>query len=132
MSIIDDILNPDTILAAICRFLVDVGLAKKRIELSCNLSGGMKRKLSIAMAFIANSRTIVLDEPTSGVDPYSRKSIWDLILKYKKGNFNVFLPNVPSLLVPLKHQKTFGFLMFSRGSKETLGKKGSTQSSIAK
>ena len=95
MSIIDYLLNPDAVLAAICRFLVDVGLAKKRIELSCNLSGGMKRKLSIAMAFIANSRTIVLDEPTSGVDPYSRRSIWDLILKYKEGNFNVFLLNVP-------------------------------------
>ena len=47
----------------------------------------MKRKLSVAMAFIANSKTVILDEPTSGVDPYSRRSIWDLILKYKKGKF---------------------------------------------
>ena len=39
------------------------------------------------MAFIANSKTVILDEPTSGVDPYSRRSIWDLILKYKKGKF---------------------------------------------
>ena len=45
----------------------------------------MKRKLSVALAFIANSRTVVLDEPTAGVDPYSRRCIWDLILKYKKG-----------------------------------------------
>lgn len=67
------------------RFLVDVGLPKKRKELAKNLSGGMKRKLSVALAFIANSRTVVLDEPTAGVDPYSRRCIWDLILKYKKG-----------------------------------------------
>ena len=45
----------------------------------------MKRKLSVAMAFIAASKTVILDEPTSGVDPYSRRGIWDLILKHKQG-----------------------------------------------
>lgn len=69
----------------IIRFLIDVGLPEKRDEISCNLSGGMKRKLSVAMAFIAQSKTVILDEPTSGVDPYSRRAIWDLILKYKEG-----------------------------------------------
>ncbi|XP_047128528.1 ATP-binding cassette sub-family A member 2 isoform X1 [Hydra vulgaris] len=67
------------------RFLTDVGLEKKRNELSCNLSGGMKRKLSIALAFIGKSKVIILDEPTSGVDPFARRGIWDLILKYKAG-----------------------------------------------
>jgi len=67
------------------RFLRDTGLTVKRNALSCNLSGGMKRKLSVAMAFIANSKTVILDEPTSGVDPYSRRAIWDLILRNKKG-----------------------------------------------
>ncbi|XP_065650437.1 ATP-binding cassette sub-family A member 2 isoform X3 [Hydra vulgaris] len=71
--------------AEVERFVVDVGLPKKRNELSRNLSGGMKRKLSVAMAFIANSKTVILDEPTSGVDPYSRRGIWDLILKHKQG-----------------------------------------------
>ena len=69
----------------VLRYLNDVGLPEKRHDLSCNLSGGMKRKLSVAMAFIANSKTVILDEPTSGVDPYSRRAIWDLILKYKEG-----------------------------------------------
>eukprot|EP00794_Sanderia_malayensis_P008046 gene8046-8908_t len=67
------------------KFIVDVGLPKKRHELSRNLSGGMKRKLSVALAFIADSKTVILDEPTAGVDPYSRRGIWDLILSYKKG-----------------------------------------------
>ncbi|CAH8451204.1 unnamed protein product [Heterobilharzia americana] len=48
-----------------------------------NLSGGEKRKLSIAIAFIGGASVILLDEPTTGVDPYSRRSIWDLILKAK-------------------------------------------------
>ncbi|KAL0281552.1 UNVERIFIED_CONTAM: hypothetical protein PYX00_002501 [Menopon gallinae] len=49
------------------------------------LSGGMKRKVCLAMAFIGGPRTIFLDEPTAGVDPFSRRSIWDLLIKYKEG-----------------------------------------------
>ncbi|CAF5199946.1 unnamed protein product, partial [Rotaria magnacalcarata] len=45
----------------------------------------MKRKLSIAIAFIGNSTIVILDEPTAGVDPFARRAIWDLILKYKPG-----------------------------------------------
>jgi len=45
----------------------------------------MKRKLSVAMAFAAGSRTVILDEPTAGVDPYARRAIWDLLIKYKRG-----------------------------------------------
>lgn len=47
--------------------------------------GGMQRKLSVAIAFIGGSKVVVLDEPTAGVDPYSRRGIWDLLLKYRKG-----------------------------------------------
>jgi len=47
--------------------------------------GGMQRKLSVAIAFVGGSKVVVLDEPTAGVDPYSRRGIWDLLLKYRKG-----------------------------------------------
>lgn len=52
------------------------------------LSGGMQRKLSVAIAFVGGSKVVVLDEPTAGVDPYSRRGIWDLLLKYRKGAVN--------------------------------------------
>ncbi|XP_076880509.1 ATP-binding cassette, sub-family A (ABC1), member 7 [Brachyhypopomus gauderio] len=64
--------------------LKDIGLLHKRHEQTRNLSGGMQRKLSVAIAFIGGSKVVVLDEPTAGVDPYSRRGIWDLLLKYRK------------------------------------------------
>ncbi|XP_031410623.1 retinal-specific phospholipid-transporting ATPase ABCA4 [Meleagris gallopavo] len=65
--------------------LEDMGLSHKRNEEAQNLSGGMQRKLSVAIAFVGEAKVVVLDEPTSGVDPYSRRSIWDLLLKYRSG-----------------------------------------------
>ncbi|XP_041823569.1 retinal-specific phospholipid-transporting ATPase ABCA4-like [Melanotaenia boesemani] len=65
--------------------LQDLGLPHKRGELVQNLSGGMQRKLSVALAFVGGAKVVILDEPTSGVDPYSRRSIWDLLLKYRAG-----------------------------------------------
>ena len=60
-------------------------MVEKRKFIPSYLSGGMLRKLSIAIAFVGGSKTVILDEPTSGVDPHSRRYIWDLLVKYKKG-----------------------------------------------
>lgn len=49
----------------------------------------MQRKLSVAIAFVGGSKVVVLDEPTAGVDPYSRRGIWDLLLKYRKGTHRI-------------------------------------------
>ena len=68
------------------RILNDISLMDKRGFVPSCLSGGMRRKLSVAIAFVGESKTVILDEPTSGVDPYSRRAIWDLLVKYKKGN----------------------------------------------
>ena len=62
--------------------IVDSANAFKHL---CNPTGGMKRKLSVAIAFVGGSRTVILDEPTAGVDPYARRSIWELLLKLRKG-----------------------------------------------
>ena len=47
------------------------------------LSGGMKRKLSLGMSLVGNSQVVILDEPTSGLDVDSRKEVWELIKKIK-------------------------------------------------
>jgi len=82
--------------------LFDVGLTSKRNATVSTLSGGMKRKLSVAMyvflsfffylnkislqrAFVGDAKTIILDEPTAGVDPYARRAIWELLIKLKQG-----------------------------------------------
>ncbi|XP_025716884.1 phospholipid-transporting ATPase ABCA7 isoform X1 [Callorhinus ursinus] len=67
------------------RLLQDVGLVPKRGAQTRHLSGGMQRKLSVAIAFVGGSRVVILDEPTAGVDPASRRSIWELLLKYQEG-----------------------------------------------
>ncbi|BFZ20641.1 hypothetical protein BsWGS_23680 [Bradybaena similaris] len=66
------------------RMIEDLCLPDKRhVRVDC-LSGGMQRKLSVAIAFVGGSRTVILDEPTAGVDPFARRAIWDLLVKFKK------------------------------------------------
>jgi len=62
----------------------EVGLSKKINEKVRNLSGGMKRRLSIAIAAIGNPKVIFFDEPTTGLDPIKTKEILNLLKKLKK------------------------------------------------
>uniref|UniRef100_A0A8B9KAB8 ATP-binding cassette, sub-family A (ABC1), member 12 n=1 Tax=Astyanax mexicanus TaxID=7994 RepID=A0A8B9KAB8_ASTMX len=66
------------------KILKETGMYAHRHKRVGTLSGGMKRKLSISIAFIGGSRLVVLDEPTTGVDPCSRRSIWEIILQHKQ------------------------------------------------
>ncbi|GFT55691.1 ATP-binding cassette sub-family A member 3, partial [Nephila pilipes] len=60
-----------------------VKLAEKRTELIKNLSGGMKRKLSLGIAIVGGSKVLFLDEPTSGMDVEARRSVWDALLEIR-------------------------------------------------
>ena len=50
-----------------------------------NFSGGNKRKVSLAMALVGNPQVVFLDEPTSGMDPASRRGVWDVLQSVKEG-----------------------------------------------
>jgi ATP-binding cassette subfamily A (ABC1) protein 3 len=67
------------------RMLSEVGLSEKAHTKSAALSGGQKRKLSLGIALIGDSKVVVLDEPTSGMDPYSRRATWNIIQRNKRG-----------------------------------------------
>uniref|UniRef100_A0A8C2U6F2 ATP binding cassette subfamily A member 3 n=1 Tax=Coturnix japonica TaxID=93934 RepID=A0A8C2U6F2_COTJA len=67
-----------------------LNLEDKRRSLTKALSGGMKRKLSIGIALIGDSKVVMLDEPTSGMDPASRRATWDL-LQQQRSNRTILL-----------------------------------------
>jgi ABC-2 type transport system ATP-binding protein len=58
-----------------------VGLADFKDRLAGQLSGGMKQKLGLASALVSRPRVLLLDEPTTGVDPVTRQDFWQLIIR---------------------------------------------------
>ena len=56
-----------------------VGLVDKSKAWIKHLSGGQKQRLAIAAALIGDPALLFLDEPTTGLDPYSRRQLWDII-----------------------------------------------------
>jgi len=58
-----------------------VGLAKFKDRRAGQLSGGMKQKLGLASALVTRPRLLLLDEPTTGVDPVTRQDFWHLVIK---------------------------------------------------
>ncbi|XP_067683951.1 phospholipid-transporting ATPase ABCA3-like isoform X2 [Haliotis asinina] len=63
----------------------EVGLSLKKHTQSRHLSGGQKRKLSVGIALIGGSKIVILDEPTSGMDPAARRQTWDILQRNKQG-----------------------------------------------
>lgn len=66
----------------ICMQILDfVGLAEYKDRLAGQLSGGMKQKLGLASALVTRPQVLLLDEPTTGVDPVTRQDFWQLIIR---------------------------------------------------
>ncbi|KAI3390000.1 hypothetical protein SNEBB_011278 [Seison nebaliae] len=64
--------------------LESVNLTKDINVMAKNLSGGMKRRLMLAMTLITNPEIVILDEPTSGLDPRNRRMLWNIIKEIKQ------------------------------------------------
>ena len=74
-------LKPDEWLPRCLEILDFVGLAKFQHRRAGQLSGGMKQKLGLASALVTRPRVLLLDEPTTGVDPVTRQDFWQLIIQ---------------------------------------------------
>jgi len=73
------------------RLIELVGLKDKANVLYKNLSGGLKKRLAIAIALVNDPEVVFLDEPTTGLDPKARRDMWDLIEGLKAQGKTVFL-----------------------------------------
>lgn len=74
-----------------CELLGYFGLSASANQSVSAYSGGMKRKLDIAVSLVGKPRVIFLDEPTTGLDPQSRRSMWELIRKLNASGVTIFL-----------------------------------------
>ena len=66
----------------------DVGLTIDQNKIASSLSGGNKRKLSVAIALCGGSKLILLDEPTAGMDLGARRGLWDMLKNYKRNKIH--------------------------------------------
>ncbi len=81
----------DTLDARVDKMMEKVGLLEESGRRAGKYSGGMKRRVSIAMALVHDPRIILLDEPTVGMDPQSRRAIWDFIMELRDKGKTVVL-----------------------------------------
>jgi ABC-2 type transport system ATP-binding protein len=73
------------------RLLEQLGLADKRGSWFMSLSGGQKQRLFVALALIADPEVVFLDELTTGLDPQSRRAIWELVRGIRDRGKTVFM-----------------------------------------
>jgi ABC-2 type transport system ATP-binding protein len=68
-----------------------VALREKRSSWTERLSGGQKQRLAVACALVSDPDLLFLDEPTTGLDPQSRRQLWDVVLEFKARGKTVLL-----------------------------------------
>ena len=76
-------------MAEINQLITKIDLVDKKDAITSTLSGGQKRKLCIALAITGNSKLILLDEPTSGMDIIAKRALWDFLKEYKQNKIMI-------------------------------------------
>ncbi len=76
---------------AVTSLLERFELAESAQKLAATYSGGMRRKLDLAMTLVTRPQIIFLDEPTTGLDPRSRRTMWDIVRELVADGVTVFL-----------------------------------------
>jgi ABC-2 type transport system ATP-binding protein len=71
--------------------LEEIQLTEKRNDLVMNLSGGQKQRIAIGIAILHKPELLFLDEPTTGLDPKSRREIWSILEKFRKERMTLIL-----------------------------------------
>jgi ABC-2 type transport system ATP-binding protein len=71
--------------------IADVGLQEKARARVGTLSGGQKQRLAVACALVGDPELLFLDEPTTGLDPQSRRQVWDIVNAFKRRGRTVVL-----------------------------------------
>lgn len=71
--------------------LEDMILQEKQSDRVKNLSGGQKQRLAIALALVNDPQVVFLDEPTTGLDPQARRTLWDIVLRLKERGKTIVL-----------------------------------------
>ncbi len=77
--------------AKVNELLNTVRLADAADRRLSTFSGGMRKRLDLASALVSDPKILFLDEPTTGLDPQSRKDIWDYIVKLNRNGMTIFL-----------------------------------------
>ena len=72
------------------KLLEDFGIAGRK-DWTKNFSGGMKRRLNLAMSLVFDPEILFLDEPTAGLDPQARRLVWDFIRDLKSEDITIIL-----------------------------------------
>ncbi|HTX02218.1 MAG TPA: ABC transporter ATP-binding protein [Candidatus Acidoferrales bacterium] len=107
---------------AIEEWMARIGLTERRRELVGSLPGGFRKRVALACALVHRPQMIFLDEPTSGVDPVSRREFWDIIVDLADQGTTVMVTT--HYLDEAEHCNQLAFIyggrIIARGSPEAL------------
>lgn len=108
--------------ASVDEWMERVALRDRKDQLAGSLSGGFRKRLALACALVHKPKMLFLDEPTSGVDPVSRREFWDLFVELADAGTTIMVTT--HYLDEAEHCNQLAFIyggkIVGRGSPETL------------